>query len=60
MTFEELKNRQQAERIAFVAAYAKQGLTVTQTSKKIGLSIPALVQFAQRHGIRFAKSNAGD
>jgi len=59
MTFQELQERQKAERIEFIAAFAQRGLTVTQTAREANMSIPALVQFAQRHGIVFKKSNVG-
>lgn len=60
MTFQELQEKQKAERVEFIAAFAKRGLTVTQAARETKMSVPALVQFAQRHRIVFKKSNAGD
>lgn len=60
MTFQQLQEKQKAERIEYIAAFAKRGLTVTQTAREAQMSVPALVQFAQRHGILFKKSNAGN
>jgi DNA phosphorothioation-dependent restriction protein DptG len=59
MTFQELQDKQKQERIEFISAFARRGLTVTQTSKAADMSVQSLVQFAQRHGIVFQKSNAG-
>ena len=60
MTFQELQEKQKQERVEFISAFARKGLTVTQTARQADMSIPALVQFAQRHGIIFKKSNAGN